>query len=257
MRPLDPTLTAKLRGWGASHGNPTADAPRNGCLWNDYEDGDLAAAHLQLEMAKQDIAKHHGRTYISIEMRLTALGLTDPADDFRDDPLPEEPTKENAMLKMTTNRLMALLAIHRGTYSNELKVSTSAADLAFLHAAGLVDARGRGLTGEGADLVGGLLEQGSSKSRAVGTAWDKDRETSALDNQRFFLVVSGDCHKEGGGPKHDLPQLKNPPRVVQPSARAADQEAVRLATANPGAKFFVMQAVSVHQATTPVASLSL
>jgi len=253
---MGPVEVAQLRGWALSHGTPTPEAPRNGCLWNESEDGDLATGHGLMGASVSDMARRHGRTYIAIEMRLAALGLTTPADDFRDEPLPEAPSKENAMLKMTANRLMTLLALHRGTYHNELKVATAAADLTFLRAEGLVS-RAAGmddLTTAGRELIGQLLNQTSTNGTGASTAWDSDRNTSTLDNQRFFLVVSGDCQKRGGGPGATLPTLKNPPRVVQSSIAMADSEAVRLAQANPGAKFFVMQAVSVHQVTTPVAS---
>lgn len=181
-------------------------------------------------------------------MRLSRLGLNDPADDFR------EPTKEKTV-KMTPNRLMTMLALYRGTYENELRVGTSGPDLAHLVAEGLVTVNGDGrrptVTDDGSALVDSLLGRSSSSGGAASTSWNASRNTSALDDQRFFLVSSGDAMK--GGP-HGRPQLKKPPTTVQSSYRDAEREASRLADLSRGEKFFVLQAVSVHEVQPAPAS---
>lgn len=228
-------------GWSTSGGTPTKDAPRHAMRWNKREDADLAEAHSAHGMSVAELAKRHGRTHIAIEMRLSHLGLNDPADDFR------EPIKEKKTMKMTANRLMTLLAVYRGTYENELKVGTSGPDLASLVAEGLVTVNGDwrpSVTDDGSALVDSLLGRSSSSSGAASTSWNASRNTSALDDQRFFLVSSGDAMK--GGP-HGRPQLKKPPTAVQSSYRDAEREASRLADLSRGEKFFVLQAVSVHE----------
>lgn len=233
--------TAAHRGWANGGRAPTAGAPRNCARWNEQEDADLAEAHSVHGVPVAELAARHGRTHIAIEMRLSHLGLNDPADDFR------EPKKEKTM-KMTANRLMTLLAIHRGTYENELRVGTYGPDLAHLVAEGLV-ATGHGggrpdLTDDGRALVDAVLGKTSTSGGSASTSWAGERNTSTLDDQRFFLVASGDCMK--GGP-HGKPQLKKPPVTVQSSCRDAEREAQRLAGVSRGEKFFVLQAVSVHE----------
>ncbi len=233
--------TATRRGWANGGRAPTPSAPRNCARWNEQEDLDLAEAHSVHGVPVAELAERHGRTHIAIEMRLSHLGLNDPADDFR------EPTKEKTM-KMTANRLMTLLALYRGTYENELKVGTSGPDLAHLVAEGLATS-GRGgrdydLTDEGRALVDAVLGKTSTSGGSASTTWVGDRNTSTLDDQRFFLVASGDCMKCG---PHGKPQLKKPPVTVQSSCRDAEREAQRLAGVSCGEKFFVLQAVSVHE----------
>lgn len=239
---------AARRGWANGGRAPTAEAPRNCARWNEQEDTDLAEAHSVRGMPVAELAKLHGRTHIAIEMRLSHLGLNDPADDFR------EPTKEKTV-KMTTNRLMTMLALYRGTYENELRVGTSGPDLAHLVAEGLAtsghDGRQPDLTDKGHALVDAVLGKTSTSGGSANTAWVADRNTSVLDDQRFFLVASGDCMK--GGP-HGKPQLKKPPTTVQSSCRDAEREAQRLAGVSRGEKFFVLQAVSVHEVQPAPAS---
>lgn len=234
--------TAARRGWAKGGRAPTATAPRNCARWNELEDIDLAEAHSVHGVPVAELASRHGRTHIAIEMRLSHLGLNDPADDFR------EPIKEKKTMKMTANRLMTLLAVYRGTYENELKVGTSGPDLASLVADGLVTVNGDGrrpaVTDDGSALVDSLLGRSSSSGGAASTSWNASRNTSTLDDQRFFLVSSGDAMK--GGP-HGRPQLKKPPTTVQSSYRDAEREASRLADLSRGEKFFVLQAVSVHE----------
>lgn len=233
--------TAPLLGWSTSGSTPTSTAPRNGARWNQQEDRDLKEAYCRLGMPVAELAERHGRTHIAIEMRLSHLGINNPADDFR------EPTKEKTM-KMTANRMMALLALYRGTYENELKVGTSGPDLAHLVAEGLATVghggRQPSLTDDGCALVEAVLGKTSTSGGSASTSWAGERNTSTLDDQRFFLVASGDCMK--GGP-HGKPQLKKPPVTVQSSCRDAEREAQRLAGVSRGEKFFVLQAVSVHE----------
>ena len=234
-------LNSDGRGWSRLGGTPTKEAPRNDMRWNKREDADLAEAHSVRGVPVAELARLHGRTYIAIEMRLSHLGLNDPADNFR------EPTKEKTV-KMTPNRLMTLFAVYRGTYENELNVGTSGPDLASLVAEGLVTVNGDGrrpsVTEDGSTLVDSLLGRSSTSGGATSTSWNASRNTSALDDQRFFLVSSGDAMK--GGP-HGRPQLKKPPTTVQSSYRDAEREASRLADLSRGEKFFVLQAVSVHE----------
>lgn len=105
---------------------------------------------------------------------------------------------------------------------------------------------GHFITDEGRVLVEGLLGRSSSASGRDGasTSWNGPRNTSVLDDQRFYMVASGDCMK--GGP-HGRPQLKKPAITVQSSGRDAEKEAKRLADLSRGEKFFVLQAVSVHE----------
>lgn len=240
------TVTAAHRGWSSGGRAPTAGAPRNCARWNEQEDADLAEAHSVHGVPAEALAERHGRTLIAIEMRLSHLGLNDPADDFR------EPKKEKNV-KMTANRLMALLALYRGTYANELKVGTSGPDLARLAVDGLVTMEDGmpDLTEEGRAVVEAALGKTSAAQGSANTSWNGDRNTSTLDDQRFFLVTSGDCMK--GGP-HGKPQLKKPPVTVQSSCRDAEREAQRLAGVSRGEKFFVLQAVSVHEVQPAPAS---
>ena len=149
-------------------------------------------------------------------------------------------------MKMTANRLMTLLALYRGTYANELKVGTSGPDFASLAVDGLVTMEDGSpdITEEGRAVVEAALGKTSSAQGSANTTWNGDRNTSTLDDQRFFLVTSGDAMK--GGP-HGRPQLKKPPTTVQSSYRDAEREASRLANLSRGEKFFVLQAVSVHE----------
>lgn len=229
-------------GWVAFSNTPTSTAPRNGARWNQQEDRDLKEAYCRHKMTVAELAKRHGRTPIAIEMRLSHLGLNNPADDFR------EPTKEEKMMKMTTNRLMALLAVYRGTYEKEFKVGTAGPDLASLVAEGLVTFNGDGrrptVTDDGSALVNSLLGHSSSSGGEASTSWNALRNTSTLDDQCFFLVASGDAMKSG---LHGRPQLKKPPIAIQSSYRDAAHEALRLADLSRGEKFFVLQAVSVHE----------
>lgn len=235
--------TAAHRGWANGGRALTATVTRNCARWNKQKDMDLAEAHSVHGVPVAELALRHGRTHIAIEMRLSHLGLNDPADDFR------EPIKEKKTMKMTANRLMTLLAVYRGTYENELKVGTSGPDLASLVAEGLVTVNGDGrrpiVTDDGSALVYSLLGRSSSSGGAASTSWNASRSTSVLDDQRFFLVSSGDAMK--GVPELLLPQLKKPPTTVQSSYRDAEREASRLADLSRGEKFFVLQAVSVHE----------
>jgi hypothetical protein len=205
------------------------------------------------------LATAHGRTETAIACRLEQLGYDRgvlAAMDFADVELrvlaqvvgPTTKQQGAKKMKMTANRLMTLLAVYRGTYENELKVGTSGPDLASLVAEGLVTVNGDGrrptVTDDGSALVDSLLGRSSSSGGAASTSWNASRNTSALDDQRFFLVSSGDAMK--GGP-HGRPQLKKPPTTVQSSYRDAEREASRLADLSRGEKFFVLQAVSVHE----------
>jgi hypothetical protein len=259
-----PHKVALSRGWSELVGNSANGlVPRGGAPWTAAEERDLMAAAARCTDLSL-LASAHGRTEIAITCRLEQLGYDRGAlatMDFADielrvlAQLVGPTTKQQGVkkMKMTANRMMAMLAIYRGTYENELKVGTSGPDLAHLTAEGLVSVLGQRveLTAEGRNLVEAMLGRTSSSRSGATTAWDAKRDTSVLDDQRFFLVASGDCHKAGGGPTHDRPTLKSPPRVVQSSGRDATREADRLARDNPGSKFFVLQATSVHQVPAP------
>jgi hypothetical protein len=254
-----PHVVALRRGWSELVGNSANHlVPRGGAPWTDAEERDLLAAAARCTDLSV-LATAHGRTETAIACRLEQLGYDRgvlAAMDFADVELrvlaqvvgPTTKQQGAKKMKMTANRLMTLLAVYRGTYENELKVGTSGPDLASLVAEGLVTVNGDGrrptVTDDGSALVDSLLGRSSSSGGAASTSWNASRNTSALDDQRFFLVSSGDAMK--GGP-HGRPQLKKPPTTVQSSYRDAEREASRLADLSRGEKFFVLQAVSVHE----------
>jgi len=260
---------AAYRGWSTKVGSSaTATVPRGGSPWTDAEDRDLRAAAAKSNDLGQ-IAKAHGRTETAIACRLEHLGYDRDAliaMDFADVELRvvshmiANNTNGADKMKMTANRLMLLLAAYRGSLDSEPRTRTTAPDLCFLTVEGLLSQDGFGghfITDEGRATVEGVLGKTSTSNSRSGasTSWAGGRNTSVLDDQRFFLVASGDCMK--GGP-HGRPQLKKPPTTVQSSPADAEREAKRLAGISRGEKFFVLQATSVHEvAPAPATSRRL
>lgn len=170
--------------------------------------------------------------------------------------MPFIPPRENNT--MTPNRLLLLLAVQTG---KSCFIQDTTSDLSWLIAKKFIISKGVGLyalTETGAELVRWAMTGIStpvSPGTTVRPTWDPRRDTSVLDDSRFFLVTSGDCTT--GGP-HGRPVLKRPPTTVQVSQKDAEREAARLAEANRGQKFFVLQAVGVHKVEpTPATSKRL
>lgn len=263
---------AVKRGWSTLVGN-SADprhTPRGGAPWTEAEERDLlVAAAGKINLTK--LAKAHGRTENAIACRLEQLGVdrgTIAASDFEPigltsaeqaSAVAREQLRRDAQPKpripktSPESRLRTLLTIAMGFSSPEHVKGLPPPDITFLLVDDLItfDPSGReppGLTDKGKQLVDSLVGRSTARKSAT-VAWDPARGTSVLEDGRFFLVASGDVYKEGG--PHGRPTLKNPPRVVQDRGQTAEAEALRLAKENPGAKFFVLQAVSVHEVPPP------
>lgn len=268
-------LAAK-RGWSTREGPSASQThPRGGSPWNDKESRDLlvaAAGKINLTT----LARAHGRTEHAIACRLEALGVGreviiasdfSPVSTLNDNPITEK-TMTKAKTKLTPeSRLRTLLSIALGDMRDlppqdipfllsdgliELDSSSVPAHLRYAHTGKLGVPK---LTSAGKALVDSLVARTTSRTK-VDTYWDDARGTSVLNDSRFFMVASGDA--AAGLTLGRRPQLRNPPRVVQASGRDAEKEALRLATENRGQKFFVLQAVSVHEVQpTPASSKQL
>lgn len=167
-----------------------------------------------------------------------------------------KPLTENLENKMqlTTNRLMVLLAIHRGTFANELTCGTTGADVATLVNAKLVIQSGTSvynlsLTAAGSKLVTSManyatgLTGGASTTYALAPAEDQPSDG-------VFLVACGDSDLSDT-------RLTKAPRVKHKTESEATAEAIRLATANEGKEFLVFKAISSHATRSPVVSTRL
>lgn len=265
---------AVKRGWSTLVGN-SADpvhSPRGGAPWTEAEERDLlVAAAGKINLTK--LARAHGRTENAIACRLEQLGVDRgaiAASDFEPvmDPRPHPshnarsyrgeaalPAQAKPRISKTSpeSRLRTLLTIAMGFSSPEHVKGLPPPDITFLLVDDLItfDPSGReppGLTDRGKQLVDSLVGRSTARKSAT-VSWDPARQTSTLDDGRFFLVASGDVYKVGG--PHQKPTLKNPPKVVQDRGQTAEAEALRLAKENPGSKFFVLQAVSVHEVPPP------
>lgn len=250
---------AVKRGWSTLVGNSAnpMSAPRGGAPWSEEEERDLLVAAVgKINLTK--LAKAHGRTEHAIACRLEQLGVdrtTIVASDF--EPIVEDKPMQQPKPRISRlspeSRLRTLLTIALGFSNADAVKALPPQDITFLVVDDLItwDPAGReppSLTVRGRELVDSLVGRSTARKSAM-VSWDPARQTSELDDGRFFLVASGDVYKEGG--PHGRPTLKNPPRVVQASGQVAEQEALRLAKENPGAKFFVLQAVSVHEVPPP------
>lgn len=270
-----------VNGWSTNptrYASASPSVPRSGFKWNEAEDRDLlAAAGRSVDLGQ--IAEAHGRTETAIACRLEHLGYDKTAliaMDFADVELRTmahliaDKQKGNTDMKMTPDRLILLLTAYEGRLDEYLRDRTArpragstAAHLSFLAMEGLMaedGLRGRIITDEGRAVVEDLLGKsstgvhGASRSGAS-TSWNHARESSVLDDQRFFLIASGDCMKAAS---HGKPALKKPPTTVQGSRVDAEREAKRLAGLSRGEKFFVLQATSVHEiAPAPATSKRL
>lgn len=278
---------AVKRGWSTLVGNSAhpVNAPRGGAPWSEEEERDLLVAAVgKINLTK--LAKAHGRTEHAIACRLEQLGVDrtaivasdfEPIMDATPHPSHNAPVvhvvgvtsaeqarrvaeaqlrreaKPRVSKTSPESRLRTLLTIAMGFSSPEHVKGLPPPDLTFLLVDDLItfDPSGReppGLTDRGKQLVDSLVGRSTARKSAT-VSWDPARNSSVLDDGRFFLVASGDVYKVGG--PHQRPTLKNPPKVVQASGQTAESEALRLAKENPGAKFFVLQAVSVHEVPPP------
>lgn len=262
---------AVKRGWSTlvGYGANPVHSPRGGAPWSQEEERDLLVASAgRINLTR--LARAHGRTEHAIACRLEQLGVdrtTIVASDFEPVTTVEAPgvtTAEQAAaiarrelhrqvakprVKLSPeSRLRTLLSVALGDVAN-----LPPQDVTFLVVDELIDFDPTGmrpavLTDKGRQLVDSLVGRSTGRKRAS-VSWNPARQTSQLDDGSFFVVASGDVYKEGG--PHGRPTLKNPPRVVQDRGQTAEAEALRLARENPGAKFFVLQAVSVHEVPPP------
>ncbi|ANT45249.1 hypothetical protein Xoosp2_27 [Xanthomonas phage Xoo-sp2] len=275
---------AVKRGWSTLVGNSAhpITAPRGGAPWSEEEERDLlVAAAGKINLTK--LAKAHGRTEHAIACRLEQLGVDrttivasdfEPIVDFKTSSVQVSGVTSEAQARQVAqqhlldemrgpkpriaktspeSRLRTLLTIAMGFSSPAAVAALPPPDVTFLLVDDLItfDPTGLqppGLTDKGKQLVDSLVGRSTARKSAT-VSWDPARQTSVLEDGRFFLVASGDVYKVGG--PHQKPTLKNPPKVVQDRGQTAEAEALRLAKENPGAKFFVLQAVSVHEVPPP------
>ncbi len=265
---------AEAKGWSSRVGpHASAQTPRAGSPWNKMEDDDLRkAAKHSINLAK--LAIKHGRTEHAIQCRLEFLGFDKHALialDFADGVELEQLTttlnnRTNGAkddMKLTVSRLSILLrAFDRSpdmiaADPTSTQRSQASNDLCCLAVADLLDVVRPGqyrITEKGKAFINSLVGQEyedhvspkAGKPSATVHQNRKRNNTMVLDDQRFYLVASGDC-TTGGGVRNDLVQLKKPPIGVHGHKGTAETEAIRLASASRGEKFFVLQAVSVHE----------
>lgn len=269
----NPLTVAKKRGWaddpegGRTSINQKRGLPcRANFAWNLAERCDLQQSWETGSRKLQSLAVAHGRTPGGIASELKRLGFDplytlDLAKSLRE-VMPEMTayncrcttapisTQELTAMNMTTNRLMTLLAIHRGTLSNELALGTQGTDIAALVNAKLVSQQGTSaynlsLTSAGLQLVKQALAFTSAGSVGV----DANAMTEVSD-ESFYLVANGKLTL-------DESRLAQGPRVVHSDEKSAEQEAIRLAGENRDQAFYVLRTVSVHKTRAPVASKRL
>jgi hypothetical protein len=156
------------------------------------------------------------------------------------------PTKPLKLHKLHTLLTIAI-GVQPGTLLRQ-------ADFSFLLAEGLIDFDPNGkrapwLTEAGELYVSSVIDppDGKSKTREPDTVRDPTRQRTVMADGPFYMVANGDV---SASTPHGLHTLLKPPTAVR-SGISADTEAKRLAALNPGEKFFVLKAVSVHQ-TPPV-----
>ncbi|URA06991.1 hypothetical protein P9A47_gp23 [Xanthomonas phage Elanor] len=266
---------AVKRGWSTLVGNsahPMA-APRGGAPWTEVEERDLlVAAAGKINLSK--LSKLHGRTEHAIACRLEQLGVNrdlivasdfEPVMDTRPHPrcnvksyrgAAEIPVAAKPRMTPTSpeSRLRTLLTVAMGFSSPEHVRGLPPPDIAFLVADDLIDFDPSGrqppsLTEKGKQVVDNVVGRSTGRKRAD-LVWNAERNTSEISDGRFHLVASADAYKDGCAAGR--PALKNPPKAVHFHQASADSEALRLANLHPGTRFFVLQAVSVHEAPAPV-----
>lgn len=266
---------AVKRGWSTLVGN-SADpqtAPRGGAPWTEAEERDLlVAAAGKINLSKLAVA--HGRTENAIACRLEQLGVDRTAivaSDFEPIKSPHvpqgrwvrgrwvtdtTPTPPKPRMTPTSpeSRLRTLLTVAMGFSSPEHVKGLPPPDIAFLVADDLIDFDPSGrqppsLTEKGKQVVDNVVGRSTGRKRADVT-WNSQRQSSEITDGRFFMVASADAYKDGCAVGR--PALKNPPKAVHFHQASADSEALRLANLQPGARFFVLQAISVHEAAAPV-----
>lgn len=257
---------AVKRGWSTLVGN-SADprtAPRGGAPWTEAEERDLLVASAgKINLTKLGIA--HGRTENAIACRLEQLGVdrgTIAASDFEPipaltikvNPNPMIPPKPRMTPTSPESRLRTLLTVAMGFSSPEHVRGLPPPDIAFLVADDLIDFDPSGrqppsLTEKGKQVVDSVVGRSTGRKRADVT-WNSQRQSSEITDGRFFMVASADAYKDGCAVGR--PALKHPPKAVHFQQVSADSEALRLANLQPGTRFFVLQAISVHEAAAPV-----
>lgn len=271
---------AVKRGWSTLVGNTaTPSTPRGGAPWTEAEQRDLlVAAAGKIDLSK--LARTHGRTEHAIATRLEALGVdrtTIVASDFepvaphpspngvrgRGPDLPAEGKPRVRLCPLSRARTLLQVAIGFSCAKHLRRMPQQ--DMAFLLAQDLID-HPPGvdcpvLTDKGREAVEAMLGR-AEKRPAAQVAWNEDRRTNELTEGTFYMVASGDLL--GGRPvgrleksgrarpiERERRELSGPPRVVQPTEAAAEAEALRIASLNPGDRMFVLKAVSVHQRERP------
>ncbi|UTC27961.1 hypothetical protein [Stenotrophomonas phage A1432] len=253
-----PAKTVALkRGWSPLVGNSATPAhPRGGAPWTEAETKDLlVAAAGKINLTK--LAKIHGRTETAISCRLEAMGVDKgviAASDFEPvlDPTPHPSHNQpKPRLQATTpeSRVRSLMSVAMGFSNMEHVRKLPPADITFLVMDDLIDFDPAGevppsLTAKGRQLVDSLVGRSTGRKKAD-VVWNQARETSELTEGVFFMVTSGDVYKDGS--RVGKPAIKRAPKVVQSHQDQAESEALRLATENPGERFFVLEAKSVHQ----------
>ncbi|UGL62729.1 hypothetical protein [Xanthomonas phage FMYAK-P1] len=250
---------AVKRGWSTLVGNsahPTV-APRGGAPWTEAEERDLlVAAAGKINLTK--LSRAHGRTEHAIACRLEQLGVSRDlivASDFEPVEAPKPaPPKPRVTPTSPESRLRTLLTIAMGFSSMQHVRGLPPPDITFLVADDLIDFDPAGnqpptLTEKGKQVVDSVVGRSTGRKRAD-VVWNPERGTSEISDGRFYLVASADAYKDGC--QAGRPALKNPPKAVHFQSTSADSEALRLANLHPGTRFFVLQAVSVHEAPPPV-----
>lgn len=156
------------------------------------------------------------------------------------------PAAKNMWNDLTVNEKLLLENLYHG---NELpaadvqRIGASSAVTRLL-VRSLIKRRGTFMTSYVLTDAGRALVKNSSQeeSKPAGATSASDLPTNV---ETFFLVCRDEAYA-------DTPRSKlvYPPRVKHPTRESATREAKRLAQANPGLKFYVMEASSVHTVET-------
>lgn len=232
-------------GWSKLVGDSTSKQfPRAGAPWTSSEDRDLATL-FKSGITLETLAKIHGRTEAAITSRLTSTLNCHPSDLAALDFAPHKIEQEDEPMKMTPSRLILLYMIAGLDDDDRFSQTASAAsDLCLLTVNGFLtyEDGDYDITPAGRQLLETILA--SNDSALLPAA---QLPTGVLA-KRFYLIASGEyCQLNAGAPQI----LQAPPSVVHSSRPKAEEEARRLADKNPGKKFFVLEAVSVHETTKP------
>ncbi len=235
-------------GWSKLVGDSTSKQfPRAGAPWTSSEDRDLAVL-FKSGIGLEALAKRHGRTEAAITSRLTIALNYHPSDLAALDFAPHKIEQEDEPMKMTPSRLILLYMIaglNDDDDDDRFRQTASAeSDLCLLTVNGFLtyEDGDYDITPAGRQLLETILESNDSALLPA-----TQLPTGSLA-KRFYLVASGEyCQLTAGAPQ----VLQAPPSIVHSSRPKAEEEARRLADKNPGKKFFVLEAVSVHETTKP------